>query len=168
MDRTYQVISMTLDEGSSLRRESFRYGNFTCFDFVAGTIRQRGVAIPRRHDIRPGMRLTVVLSDPLDWESVEAWRFDDTGRVVMSISPLASLIALCLLCAATVGLLWWLFFGGQGATRLTAGSGILAFGVVSLAGGMYFAWRNSLAVMRLLAQTPPQRSGTPSGLSADV
>ncbi|AEG70474.1 hypothetical protein RSPO_c03183 [Ralstonia solanacearum Po82] len=36
------------------------------------------------------------------------------------------------------------------------------------AGGMYFAWRNGLAVTRLLAQTPLQRSGTPSGPSTDV
>ncbi|CAH0443024.1 hypothetical protein [Ralstonia pseudosolanacearum] len=155
---------MTLDEVSSLHWESSRQGNFTCFDFVAGDLRRRWVTIPGRHDIRPGMRLTVVLNDPSDWEDVQAWRFDDTNRILMSVPPLVGLIALCLLCAATAGLLGWLCFGSRSATRPTAGWSILAFVLASFAGGMYFAWRNSLAVMRVLAATPPQ----PPGRSKDV
>ena len=46
---------MTLDEVSSLRRESSRQGVFTEFDFVAGDVRQRWVRIPGLHDYRsPG------------------------------------------------------------------------------------------------------------------
>ncbi|MFC0129867.1 hypothetical protein [Ralstonia solanacearum] len=148
---------MTLDEVSSLRRESSRQGVFTEFDFVAGDVRQRWVRIPGLHEVLPGMRITVVLGEPGNWETLQAWRFDDRNKVVMSISPLAGLVYLCLLCLATLVLLWLLLVE-RNEVRIPVGA--LAFGafaVASFAGGMYFEWQNSRAVTRLLASSSRQR-----------
>ncbi|MEW1781381.1 hypothetical protein AB0305_04175 [Arthrobacter sp. NPDC080086] len=148
---------MTLDEVSSLRRESSRQGVFTEFDFVAGDVRQRWVRIPGLHEVLPGMRITVVLGEPGNWETLQAWRFDDRNKVVMSISPLAGLVYLCLLCLATLVLLWLLLVE-RNEVRIPVGA--LAFGafaVASFAGGMYFEWQNSRAVTRLFASSSRQR-----------
>ncbi|NMV40096.1 hypothetical protein [Ralstonia insidiosa] len=148
---------MTLDAVSSLRRESSREGVFTEFDFVAGDVRQRWVKIPGLHDVLPGMRITVVLGEPGNWETLQAWRFDDRNKVVMSISPLAGLVYLCLLCLATLVLLWLLLVE-RNEVQIPVGA--LAFGaftVASFAGGMYFELQNSRAEMKLLASSPRQR-----------
>lgn len=92
MNRSYQVISMMLDEVSSLHYESYRDNVFTVFDFVAGDIRQRWFRVPGRHEIRPGMRVTAVLGEPENWQTLQAWRFDGQNKVVISISPVAGLI----------------------------------------------------------------------------
>lgn len=147
---------MTLDEFSSLRRESPREGVFTEFDFVAGDVHQRWVRIPGLHEVQPGMRITVVLGEPGNWEALQAWRFDDRNKVVMSISPLAGLVYLCLLCLASLALLWLLLVGQPIVPMPTA---VLAFGTflaASFAGGMYFEWQNSRAVMRLLTNSQRQ------------
>jgi len=148
---------MTLDEVSSLRRESSRQGVFTEFDFVAGDVRQRWVKIPGLHDVLPGMRITVVLGEPGNWETLQAWRFDDRNKVVMSISPLAGLVYLCLLCLASLALLWLLLVGRPVVQMPTAALAFGTFLAASFAGGMYFEWQNSRAVMRLLANS--QRQG---------
>ena len=153
---TYQTISMTLDEVSSLRRESSRQDVFTEFDFVAGDVRQRWVRIPGLHDVLPGMRITVVLREPGNWETLQAWRFDDRNKVVMSISPLAGLVYLCLLCLVTLVLLWLLVVGRTVSQMPVAVLVSGTFGVASFAGGKYFEWQNSRAVMRLLANSPWQ------------
>ena len=157
MNCSYQVISMMLDEVSSLHYESYRDNVFTVFDFVAGDIRQRWFRVPGRHEIRPGMRVTAVLGEPENWQTLQAWRFDGQNKVVISISPVAGLIYLCLLCVATVVLLWLLFVGHSRVQVPTAGLAFGAFAVASFAGGMYFEWQNSRAVMRLLAATPRQQ-----------
>lgn len=156
MRYTYQTISMTLDEVSSLRRESSREGVFTEFDFVAGDVRQRWVRIPGLHEVQPGMRITVVLGEPGNWETLQAWRFDDRDKVVMSISPLAGLVYLCLLCLASLALLWLLLVGQPVVPMPTAALAFGTFLAVSFAGGMYFEWQNSRAVMRLLANSQRQ------------
>ena len=156
MRYTYQTISMTLDEVSSLRRESSRQGVFTEFDFVAGDVRQRWVKIPGLHDVLPGMRITVVLGEPGNWETLQAWRFDDRNKVVMSISPLAGLVYLCLLCLATLVLLWLLLVARPVIQIPAAALAFGTFAAASFAGGMYFEWQNSRAVMRLLEISPRQ------------
>ena len=148
---------MTLDEVSSLRRESSRQGVFTEFDFVAGDVRQRWVRIPGLHEVLPGMRITVVLGEPGNWETLQAWRFDDRNKVVMSISPLAGLVYLCLLCLATLVLLWLLLVERNEVKIPVGALAFGAFAVASFAGGMYFEWQNSRAVTRLLASSPRQR-----------
>ncbi len=160
MYSTYQVISMTLDEVTSLRRESSRQGVFTEFDFVAGDIRQRWFRVPGRHDIRPGMRITAVLREPGDWQTLQAWRFDDENKVVMTIPPLAGLTYLCLLCVATAVLLWLLFVEHASVKTPSAALAFATFVVASFAGGMYFEWRNICAVMKLLAGTARQQYGS--------
>ncbi|MHA2904253.1 hypothetical protein [Ralstonia mannitolilytica] len=156
MHHAYQVVSMTLDEVSSLRHESSRQGVFTEFDFVAGNIRQRWFNMPGHHDVRPGMHITAVLSEPGNWQTLQAWRFDERNKVVMSISPVAGLIYLCLLCLATAALLWLLFVEHDVVQIPTAALAFGAFAVASCAGGMYFEWQNSRRVMNLLKQTECQ------------
>ncbi|ANJ74144.1 hypothetical protein K6V72_08930 [Ralstonia insidiosa] len=148
---------MTLDEVSSLRHESSRQGVFTEFDFAAGDIRQRWVKIPGHQDIQPGMRITVVLGEPGNWQTLQAWRFDDRNKVVVSISPVADLIYLCLLCLATLVLLWLLLVERNELQIPVAALAFGTFVVASGAGGMYFELQNSRAVMKLLASSPRQR-----------
>ena len=150
---------MTLDEVSSLRRESSREGVFTEFDFVAGDVRQRWVRIPGLHEVLPGMRITAVLGEPGNWETLQAWRFDDRNKVVMSISPLAGLVYLCLLGLASLALLWLLLVGQPVVPMPTAALAFGTFLAASFAGGMYFEWQNSRAVMGLLANSPLQAPG---------
>ena len=145
---------MTLDDVSSLRHESSRQGVFTEFDFDAGDIRQRWVKIPGHHDVQPGMRITAVLAESGNWQTLQAWRFDDCNKVVMSIPPMAGLVYLCLLSLATLILLWLLLVERNGVQIPTAALAFGTFAVASFAGGMYFEWQNSRAVMRLLANAP--------------
>ena len=156
---------MTLDEVSSLRRVSSREGVFTEFDFVAGDLRQRWVRIPGLHDVQPGMRITVVLGEPGNWETLQAWRFDDRNKVVMSISPLAGLVYLCLLCLASLTLLLLLVVGRPLVPIPPAALAFGTFVAVSFAGGMYFEWRNSQAVMESLtaSASPHPNAQGPSG-----
>lgn len=156
---------MTLDEVSSLRRVSSREGEFTEFDFVAGDLRQRWVRIPGLHDVQPGMRITVVLGEPGNWETLQAWRFDDRNKVVMSISPLAGLVYLCLLCLASLALLLLLLVGRPLVPIPTAALAFGTFLAASFAGGMYFEWRNSQAVVGLLGDSarPHPNAQGPSG-----
>ena len=147
---------MTLDEVSSLRRESSRQGVFTEFDFAAGDVRQRWVKIPGHHDVQPGMRITAVLGESGNWQTLQAWRFDDRNKVVMSIPPAAGLVYLCLLCLASLALLWLLLVGRPVVQMPTAALAFGTFAVASFAGGMYFEWQNSRAVMRLLEISPRQ------------
>ena len=148
---------MTLDEVSSLRYESSRQGVFTEFDFVAGDIRQRWFQIPGHQDIRPGMRITAVLREPGNWQTLQAWRFDDENKVVIAIPPIAGLIYLCLLCFGTSVLLWLLYAGRTDGGRTQIVPALATFVVASFTGGMYFEWKNGIAVMKLLANTPRQR-----------
>lgn len=151
MSIDHQRLTFVLEQVSSLRHE-FRnkQGFFTCFTFVAGSIRQVEFALPGRHDVTAGMQITVVLGQAGDWGALEAWRFDATGEVVMRLRPTAALIYLILLTVAFAIAL--AFVAGErtlhGTTdwQLT----IASFFLGTLAGGMYFDWRNSQAVMELL------------------
>lgn len=100
------------------------------------------------------MRITAILREPGNWQTLQAWRFDDENKVLMAISPTAGFVYLCSLCLATV-LLVWLLFVEPGRVQIPrAGMAFATFAVVSFAGGMYFEWKNSCAVMKLLTGTP--------------
>lgn len=151
MHNDHQRLTFVLEKVSSLRHE-FRneQGFFTCFTFVAGPVRQVEFALPGRHEVATGMQITVVLSQAGDWGTVEAWRFDATGEIVMRLRPTAALIYLALLMAASAIALSfvigeWLRNGATDWPRTIAS---FIFG--ALAGGMYFDWRNSQAVIELL------------------
>lgn len=75
----------------------------------------------------------------------------------MTISPVAGLICLCLLCLDALALLWLPFTGRSDGAPTQIVPVFATFVVASFAGGMYFEWRNSCAVMKLLVDTPCQQ-----------
>lgn len=96
------------------------------------------------------MQITVVLSAPNDWNSLQAWRFDSTGKVVRSLSPTSALIYLTLLTAgfslAVAALSADIVNSGHPSITIC----FVSFMLGTFAAGMYFEWKNSKAVQALL------------------
>lgn len=145
---------MTLDEVSSLRHKSLRHGTFTEFDFVAGDIQQQRFRVPGHQDVRPGMRITAVLREPGNWQTLQAWRFDEANKVVMAVWPAAGWMSVCLSCLGTVTLLWLLLLEPEKLHMPRVVFAFMTFAMMSYLGGLYIESRNSAAVTKLLAGTP--------------
>ncbi len=153
MRPTYKRYALLLDEVTELRHtHRSRQGMFTVFNLRSGDLTLQGLALRGRLDVRAGMRITAVLSVPDQWETLMAWRFEDSGKEIWmrNISPAAAvtwLIAAMLISVLTGTAI---VLAALDSMQPAIGIGLGGLCLALFAGKSLSDWRNARAIAVLL------------------
>lgn len=158
MRPTYTRYALRLDEVTELRHTHRpRQGMFTVFNLRSGNLILQGLALRGRLDVRAGMRVTAVLSVPGEWQTLMAWRFDDSGKEIWmrNISPAVATTWLVVATLIVVLVGAAVVLAALESKQPAIGIGLGAIGLALFAWKAFSDWYNARAIAILLRAGPP-------------